>query len=70
MITISGKTAFVTGAAAGIGYAIARNLGKRGAKIMLADIDEEKLKSAEQSISAEGVDVARCVCDVGDCGSV
>lgn len=41
--SISGKTAIVTGAAHGIGLAIARHFAAKGANVMLADIDEEAL---------------------------
>jgi 7-alpha-hydroxysteroid dehydrogenase len=41
--SVSGKTAIVTGAAAGIGLAIARHLVDKGANVMFADIDEERL---------------------------
>lgn len=41
--SISGKTAIVTGAANGIGLAIARHFVDRGANVMFADIDEERL---------------------------
>ena len=34
-----GKTAFITGGASGIGFALARALGREGAQIALADID-------------------------------
>ncbi|KEP70236.1 oxidoreductase [Thioclava dalianensis] len=44
-LSISGKTAIVTGAAHGIGLAIARHFLDRGAQVMFADIDEEKLAS-------------------------
>lgn len=40
---IAGKTAIVTGAANGIGLAIARHLLDKGANVMFADIDEERL---------------------------
>ncbi|PCD78052.1 SDR family NAD(P)-dependent oxidoreductase [Pseudothioclava arenosa] len=42
-LSISGKTAIVTGAAHGIGLAIARHLLDRGAQVMFADIDEARL---------------------------
>lgn len=42
--SISGKTAIVTGAANGIGLAIARNFADRGANVMCADMDEARLK--------------------------
>ena len=41
--SISGKTAIVTGAANGIGLAIARHLANNGANVMCADADEKKL---------------------------
>ena len=41
--SVQGKTAIVTGAAAGIGQAIARHLVDKGANVMFADIDEDRL---------------------------
>jgi 7-alpha-hydroxysteroid dehydrogenase len=41
--SVSGKTAIVTGAATGIGLAIARHLVDKGANVMFADIDEARL---------------------------
>ena len=41
--SISGKTAIVTGAANGVGLAIARHFSDVGANVMFADMDEEKL---------------------------
>lgn len=41
--SIQGKTAIVTGAANGIGLAIARHLVDKGANVMFADIDEARL---------------------------
>ena len=42
-LSISGKTAIVTGAAHGIGACIARHFVDRGANVMFADIDDAKL---------------------------
>lgn len=41
--SIQGKTAIVTGAAAGIGLSIARHFLDKGANVMMADIDEVRL---------------------------
>jgi len=41
--SIAGKTAVVTGAANGVGLAIARHFVARGANVMFADMDEESL---------------------------
>lgn len=44
-LSIAGKTAIVTGAANGLGLAIARHLVDKGANVMFADIDEDRLES-------------------------
>ena len=41
--SVSGKTAIVTGSASGIGLAIARHLLDKGANVMFADQDEDRL---------------------------
>ena len=40
------RTAFVTGAANGIGLGIARNLARAGANVAIADIDSDSLDAA------------------------
>jgi NAD(P)-dependent dehydrogenase (short-subunit alcohol dehydrogenase family) len=46
MRDLAGQTAFVTGAASGIGLGIATSLSQAGVKVMLCDIEEEALKKA------------------------
>ena len=41
--SIAGKTAIVTGAANGIGLAVARHFADHGANVMFADVDEQRL---------------------------
>ncbi|TVP74269.1 MAG: SDR family oxidoreductase [Rhodobacteraceae bacterium] len=48
---ISGKTAIVTGAANGVGLAIARHFVAQGANVVLADRDESRLKSEIATLS-------------------
>ncbi len=43
--SVSGKTAIVTGSASGIGLAIARHLVDKGANVMFADVDEDRLEA-------------------------
>ena len=45
MTEIANKTAFVTGAASGIGLALTKALLARGAKVMMADMNAKGLKS-------------------------
>jgi len=53
--SVSGKTAIVTGAAAGIGLAIARHLVDKGANVMFADTDESRLTAeVGEEARAEG----------------
>jgi len=52
--SINGKTAIVTGAANGIGLAIARQFVDRGASVMCADIDEKKLLEEWGELSDDG----------------
>ena len=54
-LSIQGKTAIVTGAAAGIGLAIARHFLDKGANVMFADIDEVRLENeCGEAARAEG----------------
>tara|TARA_R110001599_G_scaffold10093_8_gene49998 strand:+ start:22145 stop:22996 length:852 start_codon:yes stop_codon:yes gene_type:complete len=62
----SSTVAFITGGAAGIGLGIARAFARRGAKLMLADIDQSTLHVAAETLRAEGAEVATVVCDVAD----
>ena len=50
-LSITGKTAIVTGAANGIGLAIARHFVSIGANVMFADMDEDRL-AAEVGVEA------------------
>jgi 7-alpha-hydroxysteroid dehydrogenase len=53
--SVSGKTAIVTGSASGIGLAIARHLIDKGANVMFADVDEERLEAeVGEEARAEG----------------
>lgn len=61
---VAGKTAFVTGAASGIGLGIATALAQAGAKVMLADIENDALDAAVASLKATNADVEGFVADV------
>jgi NADP-dependent 3-hydroxy acid dehydrogenase YdfG len=64
MNELVGKVAVVTGAASGIGRAIAERLGNEGMKVVLADIDAQALTCAEHELAASGLEVAARKTDV------
>ncbi len=64
------RRAFVTGAASGLGLAIAEVLADCGARVTLADIDEERLEEVAGTLTARGCEVRTVVVDVTDDASV
>ena len=64
MQELRGRVAVVTGAASGIGLAMARRFGEEGMKVVLSDVEEEALASAVKALEGEGHRVAGARCDV------
>jgi NADP-dependent 3-hydroxy acid dehydrogenase YdfG len=64
------KVAVVTGAASGIGYAVASRAAAEGMRVVLADIDTEGLDKAAASLAARGASVHALEVDVADRDSV
>lgn len=56
METFRAKTAVVTGAASGIGFALARRLGAEGMRVVLADVEVGALDRAAAELAAAGVE--------------
>jgi 3(or 17)beta-hydroxysteroid dehydrogenase len=63
MSRVLGKIALVTGAASGIGYAIAQKLAGEGAVVVIADIDAAPAKAAAKSIGGNAMSMALDVRD-------
>lgn len=59
----AGKTALITGAATGIGYEIALELGKEGANVVVNDVDASLLEVAVSGLEAEKIQVVPIVGD-------
>jgi len=64
MKDFKGKTAFVTGAASGIGLGMARTFLDLGMNVMMADVEEAALAKAAHSLSNHGDRVAHITADV------
>ena len=64
MKDLGGKTAFVTGAASGIGLGIATALAQAGVKVMLCDIEEAALAKAVEGLKQTNADVDGFKADV------
>jgi len=64
MFSLDGRTALVTGAARGIGFAIAEALGRAGARIVLNGRNQDALDGAAALLRGQGVDVATSLFDV------
>jgi NAD(P)-dependent dehydrogenase (short-subunit alcohol dehydrogenase family) len=70
MQELSGRNAVVTGAASGIGRALASRFAAAGMRVVMADIEEPALEAAADELAAGGAEVLPVVTDVSDGGSV
>jgi len=68
-LNLQGRVAIVTGAARGIGYAIAARALQSGATVALWDVDRDRLDSARRQLSAHGPVSAACA-ELTDTASV
>jgi NAD(P)-dependent dehydrogenase (short-subunit alcohol dehydrogenase family) len=66
MFNLDSQVAFVTGAAKGLGLAMAEITAQSGARVVMTDIDPEALEASVKRLQAQGLDVQGEVVDVTD----
>ncbi|RKQ95628.1 SDR family NAD(P)-dependent oxidoreductase [Maricaulis maris] len=66
----AGRTALITGAASGIGAALAAGLAARGAHLILVDINAEGLEAVAVPLREDGCNVSTFVVDMADAAAI
>ncbi|HZG61421.1 MAG TPA: 3-hydroxybutyrate dehydrogenase [Anoxybacillus sp.] len=61
---VKDQVMFVTGAARGIGYEIAKKFAENGAKVILTDLNKTAVEEAAESLRNEGYEAVGLKCDV------
>ena len=67
---LAGRTALVTGAARGLGYAIAAGLGRAGAHVVINDLSQAACDAACAQLAQAGITARSAVFDVADGAAV
>lgn len=70
METFEGRGAVITGGASGIGFACAQEFTRRGARVVLADINQSALDAAVERLRADGAEAHAVVCNVTELDAV
>ncbi|MEQ8803022.1 SDR family NAD(P)-dependent oxidoreductase [Haliea sp.] len=64
------KVAVITGGASGVGRSLAFALGRRGARIVIGDVDTKAMEAIDADLAAEGIDARVAACDVTNLASL
>jgi NAD(P)-dependent dehydrogenase (short-subunit alcohol dehydrogenase family) len=67
---MTGRVALVTGAAAGIGSAVAERLSEQGAAVIVADVNAVAAQQFADTLTSAGADAVALRLDVGDAESI
>jgi gluconate 5-dehydrogenase len=70
LFDLTGRVALITGSARGIGFAVARELGRAGAAVVLNGRDGARLAEAAARLAAEGIRAHTSLFDVRDAAGV
>ena len=68
--SIAGEAVFITGGSRGLGFALAAEAARRGARIAICARDPEKLARAAERLRERGAEVVPLTCDVRDAGAL
>jgi NAD(P)-dependent dehydrogenase (short-subunit alcohol dehydrogenase family) len=66
MFNLDGQVAFVTGAAKGLGFAMAEIVAQSGARVVMSDVDPEALADSVDRLTKQGLNVRGELVDVAD----
>lgn len=70
LFDLTGRTALVTGGNSGVGLAIARGLGRAGARLVLVARRVDELDRAVRELAAEDIEARAASCDLADAAAV
>ena len=65
-MSLKDKVAIITGAGQGIGAAYARRFSEKGARVIIADINQEKSEAVVKEITEKGLEALAVLTDVSD----
>ena len=65
-MNLEGKTVLVTGSASGLGYAMIQAFARKKARVVVSDINQEKVDQALASLKSEGIEALGIPCNVSD----